>query len=320
MKTVHVAVGVIIDEVNRVLVSLRDAQAHQGGLWEFPGGKCEPGETIGEALRRELDEELGIQVLSDAPLCKIEHDYGDKRVVLEVRRVLSFVGTPKGREGQVVRWATLSSLEPSQFPAANLPIIRRVQLADRIAITGSAANNAAFAAQFERLIRQHPPLIHFRQHGLNDEDFQTRVQSALSLCRAHSIPLAINTTPTRFEASSDAGLHVSSAILRQLSSRPVPEQVMFSVSCHSLEELHMAAALKADYVLLSPVAATSSHPERSPLGWERCAALINEVSVPIYALGGMTVSDIPEAFAHGAAGIAAISAFWNPPDVTPKRE
>ena len=313
MKTVHVAVGVVIDESNRVLVSLRAKQAHQGGLWEFPGGKCEPGETIEEALRRELDEELGIQVLRDAPLCEISHDYGDKRVLLEVRRVLSFAGEPKGREGQAVRWAAIDSLEPSQFPAANGPIIRRIQLADRIAITGTAASNADFVVQFRRLIELHPPLIHFRQRALSDEDFQFRVQSALTLCRAHGIPLAINTEPTRFAACDGAGLHVSSAVLRQLDRRPVADEVMFSASCHSLEELHMAAALQADYVLLSPVAPTSSHPEQTSMGWERCSALISAVSVPIYALGGMTLADIPTAIAHGAAGIAAISAFRDTP-------
>tara|TARA_R100001377_G_scaffold53322_1_gene31328 strand:+ start:274 stop:1224 length:951 start_codon:yes stop_codon:yes gene_type:complete len=311
MKTVHVAVGVVIDEANRVLVALRAAQAHQGGLWEFPGGKCEPGETIEEALRRELDEELGIAVLRDAPLCTIEHDYGDKRVLLEVRRVLSFAGEAKGREGQAVRWAALDSLEPAQFPAANLPIIRRIQLADRIAITGYAANNAAFTTQFKQLLDRRPPLIHFRQHGLSDEDFRIRARSALSLCRAHSIPLAINTDPTRFEALGADALHVSSTILRQLGRRPVSQRVMFSASCHTLEELRMAAALQADYVLLSPVAATDSHPEQVPMGWARLAALISEASVPIYALGGMTVADIPKAFAQGAAGIAAISAFWD---------
>lgn len=311
MKTVHVAVGVVIDEASRVLVSLRAAQAHQGGLWEFPGGKCEPGETIEEALRRELDEELGIQVLSDAPLCTIEHDYGDKRVLLEVRRVLSFAGEAQGREGQAVRWSALNSLDPAQFPAANLPIIRRIQLADRIAITGSATSNAAFSAQLRKLISLHPPLIQFRQHNLSDEDFQARVQSALGLCRAHAIPLTINTDPARFEALGGDALHVNSAVLRQLKQRPVPARIRFSASCHCIEELRMAAALQADYVLLSPVASTTSHPEQSPMGWERLAQFAREVSLPIYALGGMTVGDIPKAFVHGAVGIAAISAFWD---------
>lgn len=313
MKTVHVAVGVVIDAANRVLVSLRAKQAHQGGLWEFPGGKCEPGETIEEALRRELDEELGIQVLIDAPLCKIAHDYGDKRVLLEVRRVLKFAGEPTGREGQAVRWCDIHALESAQFPAANGPIIRRIQLPDRIAITGYAKNNDAFAAQFARLLEQQPPLVHFRQNGLSEADFKARAHCALNLCRAKGIPLAINTEPARFGDLDGEGLHINSAVLRRLTSRPVPENVTFSVSCHSLEELRMAVSLNADYALLSPIAPTASHPEQLPMGWERFAELIKAVSMPIYALGGMAVTDIPKAFAHGAAGIAAISTFWDIP-------
>ena len=313
MKTVHVAVGVVIDSANRVLISLRAKQAHQGGLWEFPGGKCEPGESIEEALKRELDEELGIQVISDAPLCKITHDYGDKQVLLEVRRVLTFAGEPKGKEGQAVRWSDIHTLQPAQFPAANGAIIRRIQLADRIAITGSAMSNEAFANQFKRLLDQHPPLVHFRQNGISDTDFKVRVQSASTLCRANRIPLVINTDPERFAVLGGDGLHVKSSILRQLISRPVPDNILFSASCHSLEELHMAASLNADYVFLSPIASTSSHPGHSPLGWERFAELINAVSVPIYALGGMSATDIPKALASGAAGIAAISTFWDLP-------
>lgn len=310
MKTVHVAVGVVIDAASRVLIALRDKQAHQGGLWEFPGGKCEPGETIEEALRRELQEELGIEVLSDAPLCKIVHDYGDKKVLLEVRRVLSFSGEPKGREGQAVRWSAIDELDPAQFPAANGEIIQRIQLVDHIAITGSASSNEAFASQFHFMLDRQPALIHFRQRGLSAEDFQTRAQLALSLCRIRGIPLVMNTAPECIAAMGGAGLHVSSAILRQLSERPVPEQVAFSASCHSLEELRMAEAVKADYVLLSPVAQTSSHPDQQPLGWARFADLVSAVSLPVYALGGMRLSDIPNSYAHGGVGIAAISPFW----------
>jgi len=94
MKLVHVAVGVLIDQHQRVLVALRNANAHQGGLWEFPGGKCEPGEHVSEALRREFFEEIGIEVTHDVPLCAIRHDYGDKQVRLEGRRLVAFHGRP----------------------------------------------------------------------------------------------------------------------------------------------------------------------------------------------------------------------------------
>ena len=163
MKTVHVAVGAITDSCGRVLVALRPQNVHQGGLWEFPGGKCEPGESIDEALRRELQEELGIRVSEHAPLCCIRHDYPDKRVLLEVRRVLAFTGEAQGREGQPLRWADIMSLDPAQFPAANAAIIQRLQMPDRIAITAPASDLAGLRQQMSGLLQQKLPVIHLRQ-------------------------------------------------------------------------------------------------------------------------------------------------------------
>ncbi|CAG0995784.1 partial ADP-ribose pyrophosphatase, partial [Gammaproteobacteria bacterium] len=80
-SVLHVAVGVIRNGSGEVLVARRHERLHQGGLWEFPGGKVEPGETVEDALRRELREELSIGVESARPLIKIAHDYGDKRVL-----------------------------------------------------------------------------------------------------------------------------------------------------------------------------------------------------------------------------------------------
>ena len=81
---VTVAVGVLKDPERRVLVTRRAPHAHQGGLWEFPGGKLEPGESVLEALARELWEELGIEIEGSEPLLSVEHDYGDKRVRLSL--------------------------------------------------------------------------------------------------------------------------------------------------------------------------------------------------------------------------------------------
>ncbi|MFK7974943.1 MAG: 8-oxo-dGTP diphosphatase MutT [Halioglobus sp.] len=123
---VHVAVGVILDEQSRVLISRRAANAHQGNLWEFPGGKVEPGETVVEALSRELQEELGIAVVNCVPLLVIEHDYSDKAVRLDVHVVDQFENTAQGLEGQPLSWVLAEDLAGYDFPAANVPIIEAV--------------------------------------------------------------------------------------------------------------------------------------------------------------------------------------------------
>jgi 8-oxo-dGTP diphosphatase len=126
MKLVHVAVGVVL-RGTQVFISLRADNAHQGGKWEFPGGKVEANETVLDALRRELQEEIGILVQSSEPLLVIEHDYGDKLVKLDVHSVSAFNGEPEGKENQQTRWVEVSALEASEFPAANVAIIDALQ-------------------------------------------------------------------------------------------------------------------------------------------------------------------------------------------------
>lgn len=126
MCEVHVAVGVILDKSNRVLISLRHDDAHQGGLWEFPGGKVEAGESVAQALGRELREELGITVAEISPLLEVRHDYGDKTVFLDVYTVRDFAGEARGLEGQPLRWVMASELSEYRFPAANMPITEAV--------------------------------------------------------------------------------------------------------------------------------------------------------------------------------------------------
>ena len=121
---VHVAVGVLLNDNHEVLIALRPAESHQGGLWEFPGGKVEEGESVERALNREFEEELGISVQVCTELTQIKHEYADKSVMLDVWRIEKSSGTPQGREGQVIEWRALSKLRTVDFPKANERIIR----------------------------------------------------------------------------------------------------------------------------------------------------------------------------------------------------
>ena len=127
MSAVHVAVGVILDRDCRILLTLRPDHSHQGGLWEFPGGKLEPGESLSSALARELREELDISPLHSTPLIEIHHDYSDKSVFLDVHVVWEFEGEPRGLEGQAMAWVPLADLGGYSFPAANEAIVTAVR-------------------------------------------------------------------------------------------------------------------------------------------------------------------------------------------------
>lgn len=136
LQPVHVAVGVILDGARRVLLTRRAADSHQGGLWEFPGGKVEPGETLPVALARELQEELGIRVRRSSPLLEVRHDYGDKQVLLDVHVVWEFEGQALGREGQPLAWVAGDELVQYSFPAANVPIVEALAALEFSAGTG----------------------------------------------------------------------------------------------------------------------------------------------------------------------------------------
>ena len=127
MSRVHVAVGVIRNSAGEILISKRHLDSHQGGLWEFPGGKVEVGETVIQALQRELLEELGIRFVDAQALVEIEHDYSDKAVCLDVWLVDTFEGCAEGREGQPLAWVKPDQLQTYDFPAANQAIVAACQ-------------------------------------------------------------------------------------------------------------------------------------------------------------------------------------------------
>ena len=125
-KRVHVAVGIIVNNMQDVLVSKRLEHLHQGGKWEFPGGKVEQGETVTNALKREIKEEVNLDIASSIPLMKISHDYPDKQVLLDIHLVSHFYGEAKGLEKQEIRWIPKQELINYDLPEANKPILDKI--------------------------------------------------------------------------------------------------------------------------------------------------------------------------------------------------
>lgn len=314
MKVVQVAVGVVLDGNGRVLVALRPASAHQGGLWEFPGGKCEPGESVEQALQRELLEETGIEVRQQTPLCVIRHDYGDKQVLLDVRQVTAFDGSPSGREGQPLKWAEIAALDPAEFPAANRAIVRRLQLPPTLAITGSCADDDEFRQRFRRLLDAAPGIIQLRDPDIDPSLLLQRAAWCLPQCRDRGIPLLVNVDPALLDPHLADGVHLNSR--RLLAQKAVLADsdrytgMLVSASCHDAAQLAHAQTIGVDLALLSPVRLTASHPGAPGLGWDRFRQLTAAVGLPVYALGGVGPVDLDMARAHGAAGVAALSAYW----------
>lgn len=309
---VHVAVGVIEDAHGRILIARRPEHVHQGGLWEFPGGKVDAGEDVITALRRELHEELGIDVLKTWPLITIKHDYGDKQVRLDVHRVTGFLGEAHGKEGQPVKWVAVSELNTLEFPAANRGIINAIRLPDKYMITGEYSSPLEYIGTIHRAVRNGVRLIQLRAKHFSDEAY-LNLAKRISPLQNQEVSILLNTSVEIFAQTDAAGLHLNSQRLMQTHSRPVSQRTLLSASVHNESELVQAKKIGADMVVISPVLPTASHPDADPLGWERFAELAAKATCPAYALGGMTGDMVKTARKFGGQGIAGIRLFANLP-------
>jgi 8-oxo-dGTP diphosphatase len=312
-REVHVAVGVIICE-GRVLIARRPDHAHQGGLLEFPGGKVEAGETVQQALVREIHEETGLQVPMSSlrPVIGIRHDYGDKRVFLDVWRTDDATGDAVGREGQPVQWLPLSALHDGDFPAANRPIIRALRLPSWLAITGDYRTSADLVNQFEERVNlARPALVVLRAPGLKFAEYQAVARDLVMIGRDRGTGVLLHGGGERLDAVPEAaGLHLPWRAAQTCHARPVPDGKWLGVSCHNAAEIDHARALNADYVTLGPVAPTPTHPGAEVMGWEAFRQQVAAAAMPVYGLGGLTPADRDAAIRNGGQGVAGIGLWW----------
>ncbi len=309
----HIVIGVLSNTAGDICIAQRSTSAHQGGLWEFPGGKCEADETPLMALQRELHEELGIQVTQATPLIRLQHDYPDQSVLLDVWQVAAWQGEAWGKEGQPVRWVPKNTLRHWAFPVANQAIIRAIELPDSYLITPEAHDIKAFLQALERSLQTGIKLVQLRTCSLTLNDYMDLAQQAATLCHQAKARLLLNAacaTPEHLALTGADGLHLTSTALHQYTQRPVSAQQWLAASCHDSQDIAQAQRLGVDFLVLSPVAHTSSHPHASPLGWQKFQDIVATARCPVYALGGMQRQDIAPARACGAQGIASISGLW----------
>jgi 8-oxo-dGTP diphosphatase len=310
LKTVHVVVAVIENDCGEVLIAKRPDHLHLGGLWEFPGGKVEIGESVIAALRREIREEIDLDIHSAEPLLKIPFSYPEKNVLLDVWRVTHFSGVPRGCEAQQIQWVRQSQLADFTFPSANRHILTALALSERMLITGNFHSREECLEKILRAITQHKiGLVQLRAHHLSGADYRSLAAEALKLCRQHQVRLLLNTDADHFLSTAD-GLHLTAARLQACELRPVADTVLLGASCHSSQEIRKAITLGVDYICVSPVLPTGSHPEHAALGWSGFSELIEHCPIPVFALGGMDEYHLQQVKTAGALGIAGISAWW----------
>jgi 8-oxo-dGTP diphosphatase len=306
----HVVAALIENEHGEVLIAQRPAGRHHAGLWEFPGGKIDHGETPFDALRRELREELAIDIKSAVRVMTVVEPRPEGDLHLQAWRVLDYDGVPHAIEAPELRWIDPHLFDTSEMPPADHPIARCLQLPPNYVITPDLAGLAPRTA-FEWV--RGARIRGARLIRLRSADPGIRLDAGLLRDCEQDLAavggrIVVDLADLDHCQLAQTGVHLRSRDLRP-GRRPIAESRLLSASCHSEAELEAAEQLAVDAVLISPVLATASHPHHAALGWEGFRKLHAHTRLPAYALGGMKAEHLALARNQGAIGTAGISQF-----------
>lgn len=313
---VDVAVGVVLREDGRVLLAQRPEGKPYAGWWEFPGGKLEAGESVAEALARELHEELGLEVLGSSPWLVRGHAYPHATVRLWFRFVRHWRGEPRARERQSLAWRPVDAIDLAPLLPASLspiawlalPAVCRISCAAEL---GVAAFERAISRALEAIDdagERAPLLLQFREPGLPADEAERLFRRVRALRDRRPLRVVVSSRHPRAWADAADGVHLTARDLADARARPAGRWV--GASCHRAADLAAAGAAGCDFAVLGPVAPTDSHPGAAVLGFDGFAAATAETPLPVYALGGLSPADLPRARAAGAHGVAAMRAAW----------
>ena len=183
-------------------------------------------------------------------------------------------------------------------------------LAEFYMMTGKFSDQNDFKNKLTDALSQGNKIIQLKNKGITGfDEYLELANIANSICLQFNAILLLATSVDIFQQTNANGLHLNSHALSDHLERPVSTNKLLSISCHTLEEMKLAEKFSADIILLSPVKATSSHPELEGIGWQQFSQIIKQVSCPVYALGGMQVTDLSDAKQAGAQGVA-VSSLW----------
>lgn len=310
-RVVEVVAGVIRDARGRILLARRTEGRDLAGAWEFPGGKVDPGESPEAALARELLEELGIEVEIGPPLIRVPQIYPDKRLRLDVRDIARCKGTARGLEAQALAWVPPHKLASYAMPPADRPVVAALLQPDSYLVTPAPhdSDEASWLDALERAVAGGIRRVQLRPGDSDGERWPALARIAAARCRAAGAEVLIN-GDAELARALGTGLHLRAAQLHALHERPLPGDLPLAASCHTVENVRAAEALGCDFAIVGAVHPTPSHPGAPGIGWKGFSALREQVSLPLYAIGGLGPHDLAEARQHGAQGIAAIRALW----------
>jgi len=307
---VEVAVAVLIHSDGAVLLAQRPDDKVYSGYWEFPGGKIEPGEPVADGLRREIREELGVEVELAYPWITRVFTYPHARVRLHFCRVYAWRGEPRALEHTAIAWERPEAIRVAPLLPANGPVLRGLLLPMEYAITRAADMGIErFLSRLEARLQGGLKLIQVREKSLEPGIAREFARRVTALAHARGAKVLINADAALARELGADGVHLTAAQLRAGLKRPAFERC--GASCHSTEELRFAEAIGADFAVLGPVRSTPSHPDSQPLGWPGFAEIAHDTAIPVYALGGIDSGDLDKALSCGSHGIAMVRGAWS---------
>jgi 8-oxo-dGTP diphosphatase len=306
---IYVACGVLRNARGEVLIAQRPEGKIAAGKWEFPGGKIEPGESTAQALARELHEELAVEVRRARRLIRFRHAYSDRVVILDTWLVTGFEGEPQPRERQDFAWLRPEDLHRLDNLPTVGPIVCALRLPEHYVFTRPNADEASIRQGLKRL--PAGCLLRLRLPALEDAAYAALATRLLPVAREAGVGLMLDRQPLMASQLGATGWHATErALLRRRATRPVPAGMWFGASVHSAESLAAAQQAGADFAVLGSVLPTATHAGAHPLGWAGFETLVDSCALPVYAIGGVGPELLEAAHAHGAQGVAGISAYW----------
>ena len=311
---VEVVAAVLTRPDGEVMLARRPPGKVYAGYWEFPGGKVEPGESLAAALARELREELGIVVERACRWITRVFEYEHATVRLNFFRVFEWQGDPHPHEGQIFSWQRPDKVTVAPLLPANFPIVKALTLPPVLGITHAESLGVdSFLARLDIALRNGLRLIQLRDKSLPKAERLALAQETVRRAHRHGTRVLVNGTLELARAAGADGVHLDASAAARSSARPdgaESDSFLVGVSCHDAAELAHAAAIGADFALLSPVLPTLTHPGAATLGWDTFSALAAASPIPVYGLGGLGRDDVGLAQSHGAHGVALLRGAW----------
>ena len=300
-KITKVVAGILINSKNEVLISQRLTSQPWPGYWEFPGGKVEENESLDQCLSRELFEEISINPVSYSEWITREFFQDNRVIKITFFKITQWAGEIQKKEVNDYRWIDIKNNNswPKKILPKNIYILKARVLPSYYLITNFFEDEKSII----KTINSKDILIQYREPLLSIDKLHYYYELLMKKCASK---ILINSRHKNL--INNNGIHYTSTDLNKV--KKLDKNIINGASVHSLNELKLANKLGFDFVVLSQIKKTLSHPEREGMGWNKFKELANYSDVPVYALGGLNLSDLADAQKNGAVGISSQREGW----------